>query len=107
MWFGTETGLHLFHEEDSTFSVYRSENGLPSNIINAILEDKEGNIWLSTNNGISKFIQGSSIPQKPVFENYNLWDGLQGNKFNQRSAIQDADGYLYFGVKTDLTGSIL
>jgi len=99
MWFGTETGLHLFHEEDSTFSVYRSENGLPSNIINAILEDKEGNIWLSTNNGISKFIQGSSIPQKPVFENYNLWDGLQGNKFNQRSAIQDADGYLYFGGK--------
>lgn len=99
MWFGTETGLHLFHEQDSSFIIYRTSQGLPSNVINAILEDNQGNLWMSTNNGITKFVNGIKIPAKPEFVTFNVRDGLQGNKFNQRSALKDSNGLLYFGGK--------
>jgi signal transduction histidine kinase/ligand-binding sensor domain-containing protein/DNA-binding response OmpR family regulator len=99
MWFGTETGLHIFNESDSSFAVYRTSDGLPSNVINAILEDATGNFWLSTNNGITKFEMGIDLPANPVFVTYDIRDGLQGNRFNQRSAYRDSEGYLYFGGK--------
>lgn len=99
MWFGTETGLNLFNESDLSFSIYSTADGLPSNVINAILEDDQGNLWLSTNNGIVKFFNGITRPSKPVFFTYDIKDGLQGNKFNQRSALKSSDGVMYFGGK--------
>lgn len=99
MWFGTETGLNRFNESDSTFHIYTVSDGLPSNVVNAILEDDQGNLWISTNNGIAKFIEGSIIPTNPRFLVFDIKDGLQGNKFNQRSAFKASDGTLFFGGK--------
>jgi len=97
IWIGTEGGLNLFHRNDSSFTYYREENGLPSNTINGIVEDNHGNLWLSTNKGISKFIQGSMVPEKPMFKNYDLSDGLQGNEFIKSSYCKDENGNIYFG----------
>lgn len=99
MWFGSESGLNLFIEADSSFKKYQIKEGLPGNTIHAILEDSKGNLWLSTNMGISKFINGVSLPNKPEFENYDVLDGLQGNRFNDRSALKATDGCLFFGGK--------
>lgn len=99
IWLGTETGLNLYHEADSGFSLYTEKDGLPSNVINAILEDDQGNLWLSTNEGIARFSDAISLPREPEFSVFDLRDGLQGNKFNQRSALKADDGTLYFGGK--------
>ncbi|MEJ2052733.1 MAG: ATP-binding protein [Calditrichaceae bacterium] len=97
IWAGTESGLNLFNREDSTFSYYQESDGLPNNTIKGICEDDEGNLWLSTNFGLSKFINGINHPQKAKFKNYNISDGLQGNEFNNRSVCKGQDGMLYFG----------
>ncbi|MGD2034595.1 MAG: two-component regulator propeller domain-containing protein, partial [Bacteroidales bacterium] len=97
IWVGTEGGLNLFNREDSTFTHYVEEDGLPNDVIRGICEDDRGNLWLSTNYGISKFIDGVNHPEHPVFRNYDVYDGLQGNEFARRSFFKDREGRLYFG----------
>ncbi len=97
LWLGTESGLVLYDKFNNTFVRYTTEHGLPNNTIKGILEDDMGNLWISTNNGITKFEKGVSVPKRPVFKNYDRNDGLQGNEFVKRSAYKDNSGYLYFG----------
>jgi len=99
LWIGTRQGLNVFNRKDSTFSYYLEEDGLPNNQINGMLEDDRGNLWISTNKGISKFINGIDRPENPVFKNYDVSDGLQGNEFNKRVFCKGKDGRMYFGGK--------
>lgn len=97
IWLGTEGGLNLFIRADSSFVYYQEKDGLPDNSIKGICEDNHGNLWLSTNKGISKFVNAINRPGKPVFENFCITDGLQGDEFNRRAVFRDKNGYLYFG----------
>ena len=53
---------------------------------------EKGNIWISTNRGISKF-----SPQKKLFRNFTPSDGLQGNEYNWRSYYRTTGGEILFG----------
>ena len=100
LWLGTwGGGLNKFNREDGTFSHYRTKDGLPNDIIYGILEDDAGNLWLSTNNGISKFNPGSE-----TFKNYDLGDGLQSNEFNYNAYFRNNDGLMFFGGVNGLNG---
>ncbi len=103
LWVGTTRGLNYFNREDQIFIHYTTDDGLPSNTIQAILEDDRGNLWLSTNNGISKFIHGTLLPATPEFINFSSNDGLQGNEFIRRSALKSSSGALYFGGSNGFT----
>lgn len=51
LWFGTtENGLYKY--DGKTFQQFLVADGLNSNSINHILEDKNGKIWIGTNNGL-------------------------------------------------------
>jgi ligand-binding sensor domain-containing protein len=65
------------------------------------LSDGKGNLWISTNKGISKF----SIKTES-FTNYDSKDGLQGSEFNSRAYYKSVTGEMYLGVTMDLTVSI-
>lgn len=97
MWIGTSNGLNLFNEVDSTFKCFTEDDGLCNNNIVSIIEDDNQNLWISTSNGISKFINGVNIPGKPIFKNFYMSDGLQGNEFNTRASYKSNDNQLYFG----------
>ncbi|MEJ2627306.1 MAG: two-component regulator propeller domain-containing protein, partial [bacterium] len=97
MWIGTANGLNLFNRADSSFIHYHEQDGLPNNCIRGICEDDHGNLWISTNNGLSKFVNGINHPSNPIFHNYSLDDGLQGNEFKSRCAFKGKDGKIYFG----------
>lgn len=55
IWFGTNGyGIYIF--DNSTWLNYTTLNsGLVSNRINNIKFDTQGNVWIATNNGVSKF----------------------------------------------------
>ena len=93
LWLGLEGGgLKQMDRENRTFQTFTTDDGLPSNSVNAIEEDRNGNLWVGTNNGISRF-----DPEKRTFTNYYYSDGLQGLHFNRLASELLASGELLFG----------
>ena len=56
------------------------------------MEDDEGNLWLSTNKGLSKF-----NPTTEVFKNYDSNDGLQNDEFGELARFKKRNGEMIFG----------
>jgi len=92
MWLGTSWGLNRFNIENEEIKAYTTKDGLPNNLIYSILPDKHGNIWISTNKGISKF-----DPLAETFCNFSVSDGLQDLEFNHGAAFKSDDGEMFFG----------
>ncbi len=55
VWITTSYGLNRFQEDGLTFRKYYSKDGLPGNIARKILEDRYGQIWLVTENGVVRY----------------------------------------------------
>lgn len=93
IWLGTHgSGLIGLDRSKNSIKNFTENNGLPNNIVYGILPDKSGNLWLSTNKGLSKF-----DPKEETFRNYDANDGLQSNEFNQGAYFESKTGELFFG----------
>jgi signal transduction histidine kinase/ligand-binding sensor domain-containing protein len=93
LWLGTKGGgLNWFDKQAETFSALTEKDGLPNNVIYGILSDEDGNLWMSTNNGISRF-----NPRNRTFKNFDKKDGLQDNEFNSCAFFKSKRGELFFG----------
>ena len=92
MWIGTFGGLNLFDGEQG-FIRYTEDDGLLNVVINGILDDKNGNLWLSTDNGLFQF-----NPEKKTCRQFDVKDGLPNNEFVSGSFLKGKDGRLYFGT---------
>ncbi len=96
-WVGTESlGLALFNKNNGSIIQYTYQDGLVSNTVFSMVNDQLGNLWLGTENGISKLINPDN-PNPPRFINYDTRDGLITNSFNRGCAAISASGRLYFG----------
>ncbi|MDB5120114.1 MAG: hypothetical protein JWN56_1332 [Sphingobacteriales bacterium] len=94
IWIGLyHSKLIRYNPNSNHFKSYQIKNGLPSNNVLGVLEDNDGNLWISTDNGLSKFNL-----KKGIFKNYNAKDGLPGNEFNYGSYFKDSQGELFFGT---------
>jgi len=92
-WIGTEGGgLNLFLRDEEKFVAYTKSDGLPNDVIYAILEDDEGYLWLTTNKGLCKF-----NPQNNEVRNYDYRDGLQADEFIRGSYLITRSGQFYIG----------
>ena len=85
-------GLNYFDPSKRQFLPVKSKYNFPSQCIYAALEDQKGNIWVSTNKGISRF-----DPIMGILKNYSVEDGLQSDIFKPHSAFTGKSGKLYFG----------
>lgn len=92
LWLGTSGGLNQFDRTAETFRYYTENDGLPNNVVYAMLEDRAGNLWMSTNKGISMF-----QPATERFKNYDVRDGLQDNVFTLGASYQSDSGEMFFG----------
>lgn len=99
IWVGTFAGgLNEFDKAAEKFFSYNTKNGLAGNTVFAITEDKSGNLWLSTDKGISKF-----DPVAKTFRNFNEDDGVQGDEFNPRAYFYDKiNNLIFFGSTNGL-----
>ncbi len=94
---GTTDGLNKLDIKTHTFSVYSTKDGLPDNVIYSIIIDQDGNLWLSSNIGLSKF-----NPYNKVVTNFTPSDGLQGYEFNTNAFCTMPGGELVFGGPTGM-----
>ena len=96
IWVGTYgSGISRIRTSDSgvvTFKNFSQNDGLCNNVVYAIQKDKDNNLWLSTDNGLSRFDLKTS-----QFKNFYASDGLQSNQFYWTASCAGEDGRLYFG----------
>ncbi len=93
LWIGTQGGgLNRLDLSKDIFSSFTTKDGLPNNCICGILQDKKGNLWLSTYKGISCF---NTVTQ--TCNNYTWKDGLQNDEFRPGVYFAGQSGRFYFG----------
>ena len=93
VWVATRKGIGYIKDtsKPEEFELYGYSHGLEDTFVRSIQEDLQGNIWISTNNGISLWNK-----QKQQFENYDYRDGIPMGNFIEGSACCTPDGTLYF-----------
>ena len=96
VWLGT-VGNGLFRHERGIQRT-RPVEGIPCPDICSVEEDQQGNIWVSTQNGLCRFDR--TVGTFTVFYDY---DGIGGNQFYNRSSCALPDGTLVFGGTHGLT----
>ncbi|MFC2140053.1 two-component regulator propeller domain-containing protein, partial [Bacteroidota bacterium] len=96
-WLGTYNGgLHLFDRNTGEFKTFTESHGLPHKTIRGITEDNDANLWIGTDNGLSKFnIENAN------FRNYDTDDGLQSMMFSHNASLK-SDDIIYFGGREGL-----
>lgn len=97
-WGGTTDGLELFINNtlSEPYCFYR-EDGLANNFVQAILEDRQHNIWVTTSNGISQLRISPDKQHTISITNYNQRDGALEGEYVANSAFESSNGTLYFG----------
>jgi ligand-binding sensor domain-containing protein/serine phosphatase RsbU (regulator of sigma subunit) len=91
IWIGTwGTGLHLFNPKNQSVIRYNTNNSeVVNDYIHKIFEDKNGDIWIGTQNGLSyfnsvrkKFEKVDRVRVLDIFKNNRIFDILEDEKGN-------------------------
>jgi len=102
IWIATDAGVDKLDPASGNFIHFNEEDGMPTNLAQAILEGDEGDMWIATENGVSHMIM-NEVLGKVTFINYNSSDGLGGNTFLYGAADRTPGGRFYFGGDHGLT----
>lgn len=86
-------GLFIIDNQTETITNYYAENsGLQTNNIYSIIPNRNGNLFLGTENGLSLL-----NTQSHLFTNWTKEQGLLAANFNPNAAIHSQQGELIFG----------
>ncbi len=90
-WLGTSSGLLQFNMDYSRF--HTRAHLLSNNTAHGILEDEQGNLWVSTNRGLIRF-----NPYADTGQTYDRDTGLEVTEFSDGAFYKDSrTGILFFG----------
>lgn len=94
LWVGTAAGLNRVEPdgEGIRFVPVTERDGLPNGVIYAIQSERNGRLWLSTNQGLVRY-----DPVAGRFEHFTVRDGLQSNEFYSMGTAMAPGGELVFG----------
>ena len=88
-------GLNRIYFEDGRprFDVISTEDGLASNIVHSAVDDKNGNIWIATEYGISRLDRNDR-----TVTNYSKYDGVRTTSYSEATCASLCDGNVAFGT---------
>ncbi len=93
LWVSGKGGLSRFDEKTQRFENFNRANGFPSDIVDSILEDNRGNLWLATlDEGLIRF-----DPRTGTHRLFATADGLPSETFFWTSRLKSKDGTMWFG----------
>ena len=97
-WWASTQGNGLWSLDPAThhLTIYTKADGLPSNYISSILENK-GKLVLGTSSGMSIF-----DPESKMVTNYFASDGLPSDQFTVRSRYKSPNGEFFFSTTNGL-----
>ena len=79
------------------FEALTTEDGLAFGGVKGIVEDLNGHLWITTQNGLSVY-----DPKTRIFSNYFENEGLVNHHFYWNSAVRDDAGVIYLGSEGGL-----
>ncbi|MDX1478301.1 MAG: two-component regulator propeller domain-containing protein [Saprospiraceae bacterium] len=95
IWIATEdAGLVHYNPDRQSYTNYTEANGLPSNVLYSLLPGPNGELWIGTYEGLSRFDTATQL-----FSNFYVSDGLPHNEFNSQSQLIASDGHFYMGTQ--------
>jgi ligand-binding sensor domain-containing protein/signal transduction histidine kinase len=92
LWIGTD-GSGLFHIAGSKTEQYTTANGMTNNFVRAIMQARNGDVWVATDEGVSRLAGGA-------IKNFQVHDGL--SYFSARCIVEAADGDIWIGTDRGL-----
>lgn len=102
LWLGSN-GYGIYHRVidkagKEIFEAFTTDDGLANNAVKGIVEDTQGRLWITTDNGLSVYdIRARS------FINYTEREGLGCQRYYFNSAVIGSDGTIYLGSLNGLT----
>ncbi|HRZ98394.1 MAG TPA: two-component regulator propeller domain-containing protein, partial [Paludibacter sp.] len=79
-------------KSSAVFKHFSTKQGLFSDIVLSIKEDNAGILWLSSENGISRFDSKNNFIQ-----NYDMFNGISDAHFSEAASLFTRDGSILFG----------
>ena len=93
LWFGTD-GSGVYHQTATGLEHYLAPERLVNNFVRAFLESDLGDIWVATDEGVSR-IRGKTV------QNLRMADGLA--YFSTRSLLQTQDRAIWIGTERGIS----
>ena len=90
LWIGTE-GEGAFRIQNGQRVQYTKSAGLVNDFVRALLETRDGSVWIGTDEGISRWHNGAIV-------NFGEADGLA--YFSIRALLEDRAGDVWIGTET-------
>lgn len=101
IWLGMQKGLLCYDPESGKYEMFTVKQGLPDNIVQAVVEDENGGIWCSTAQGIAHIASGTR-----KVTSYYTGNGLEDKVYLSGCRAQCKSGTIYFGGEKGLLVSI-
>jgi ligand-binding sensor domain-containing protein/two-component sensor histidine kinase len=90
LWIGTDNGIIKY--KDGSASLYTTSNGLSDNRVSAVMQDREGNIWIGTISGGLCKLENESIVS------FATKEGLPQDYV--ANVVEDKEGRIYAATST-------
>jgi len=101
LWVGTRgSGLYR-REANGRIEHYAAAEGLPDNRVNALIADRDQNVWAGTIKGLVKLTTGGDPSRAAIAHVYAMRDGLPSNWIE--TLFQSSDGKLWIGTDSGLS----
>lgn len=94
----TVPGEGLGCMQDGNFRILDASQGLINNMVQSVVETEDGNLWVSTQQGVSCWKAKDNS-----FDNYLFSRVMMGNVYNENSAVCLDDGRVLLGGNYGLT----
>lgn len=99
IWIGTDGGgLFKFNTKDNIFSNWRNNNSLSSlsnDIVQDLLIDSKGTLWVGTLNGICRYISATNAFKRYFFDTNKSASNLRAPAYSSIQLLETKDKELY------------
>lgn len=95
--FGGGLNRLVRYDEEKHIPVFKSygiRDGMNNDVVKSIVEDKNGNLWFTTEIGLSCFNKATE-----QFRNYDKYDGFLNVELEESSALLTLNGNLWLGSR--------